>query len=339
MATTVINPSRQFRGLRPLDPRRDLPQVADLIEHAFSGELDSSGQAALRELRLMGRLGRVMGLVSALEGGWPGMFGGYVWVEDGHVVGNVTVQRADAHARRWQIANVAVAPEYRGRGIGRMLMEAALDHIRAHKGTWAVLQVRADNVVARRLYEQLGFEAITESSEMRRDRPPESPLPVSAPLPMETLSAAEWEEVYDLALASLPTLARWWQPPRRHRFQITADQRLGEWLKRLIGSERVWRLGIRIGERLATAVMVRAVRWQPLHRLEMWVHPDHWGKWELSLVAQALNLLIGSPAHEIAIHVNTEYTLLVEALRTVGFRAHRTLVTMRRRICQEVEVA
>ncbi len=339
MATAVINPSRRFRGLRPLDPRRDLPQVADLIERAFSGELDSSGQAALRELRLMGRLGHVMGMVSAIEGGWPGMFGGYVWIEDGRVVGNVTVQRADSHARRWQIANVAVAPEYRGRGIGRMLMEAALDHIRANEGTWAVLQVRADNVVARRLYEQLGFEAITESSEMRRERPPESPLPVPASLPMEVLSAAEWEEVYDLALASLSTLARWWQPPRRHRFQITADQRLWEWLKQLIGSERVWRLGIRIDDRLATAVLVRAVRWRPLHRLEMWVHPDHRGKWELPLVAQALNLLVGSPAHEIAIQVNTEYAMLVEALRAAGFRAHRTLVTMRRRMSQATEVA
>lgn len=333
MTTTVINPSRRFRGLRPLDPRQDLPQVADLIERVFSGELDPSGQAALRELRLMGRLGRVMGLVSAVEGSWPEMFGGYVWIEDGRVVGNVTVQRADSHARRWQIANVAVAPEYRGRGIGRMLMEAALDYIRAHEGTWAVLQVRADNAIARRLYEQLGFEAITESSEMRRERPPESPLPVLASPPMEVLSATEWEEVYDLALASLPALARWWQPPRRHRFQITADQRLGEWLKRLIGSERVWRLGMRIGDRLATAVLVRAVRWQPLHRLEMWVHPEHRGKWELSLVAQALNLLIGSPAHQIAIQVNTEYTLLIEALRAAGFRAHRTLVTMRRRVC------
>ncbi len=58
MATTVVTPSRPFRGLRPLDPRHDLPQVADLIERAFAGELDPSGQAALRELRLIGRLGR-----------------------------------------------------------------------------------------------------------------------------------------------------------------------------------------------------------------------------------------------------------------------------------------
>lgn len=90
MATTALTPSRPFRGLRPLDPRRDLPQVADLIERAFAGELDPSGQAALRELRLVGRLGGLMGWWS-LAGGWSRLFGGYVWIEDGRVVGNVTV--------------------------------------------------------------------------------------------------------------------------------------------------------------------------------------------------------------------------------------------------------
>jgi ribosomal protein S18 acetylase RimI-like enzyme len=320
-----------------LDPRRDLPQVADLIEQAFAGELDAGGQAALRELRWMGHMGGMASLLSLVGGNWPHQFGGYVWVEDGRVVGNVTVQRADDHARRWQIANVAVAPAYRGRGIARALMEAALDHIQAHDGTWAVLQVRADNVIACGLYERMGFEAISGSSEMRRPGPPWSPLPVSMPWLLEPLPAAAWREVYDLAVASLPTLAQWWQPLRPQRFQATVDQRLGEWLNRLSGQERVWRLGLREGGRMAVAVLVRGIRRQLAHRLEVWVHRAHWGKWEESLTAQALNLLIGYPTRDVVIQVNTEYTALMEALRASGFQDHRTLVTMRRRVAATMD--
>lgn len=211
-------------------------------------------------------------------------------------------------------------------------MEAALEHIRLRGGTWAILQVRADNAIARGLYERLGFEAITGSCEMRRPQPPETPLPVPEPLPLEPLPASAWHDVYDLAVLSLSPMAQWWQPPRPHRFRVTVDQRFGEWLNRVIGKERVWRLGLRERHRLKAAVIVRGVRWASTHRLEMWVHPACWGRWENSLVAQALNLLVGYPAREIVVQVHTEYVQLIETLRATGFREWRTLITMRRRI-------
>jgi ribosomal-protein-alanine N-acetyltransferase len=57
------------------------------------------------------------------------------------------------------IANVAVRPEARGRGIGRRLMMDVLT-TRALRCSYAVLDVRESNEVAIRLYRQLGFEQI-----------------------------------------------------------------------------------------------------------------------------------------------------------------------------------
>ncbi|HEY65620.1 MAG TPA: GNAT family N-acetyltransferase, partial [Caldilineae bacterium] len=235
----------------------------------------------------------------------------------------------------WQIANVAVAPAYRGRGIGRALMEAALDHIRLRGGTWAVLQVRADNEIARRLYERLGFEAITGTSELQRPEPPSELLPLPASPPLKSLSAGAWREIYELATIALPPLAQWWQPVRPHRFCVSPDQRLGEWLNRLIGMERVWRLGVYQQERLVAAMIVRGSRWHPPHQLEIWVHPERRGKWEDALVARALNLLVGYPGWEIETRVNTEHPQLIEALQEAGFIVRRTLITMRRRVIPE----
>lgn len=55
------------------------------------------------------------------------------------------------------IQTIALAPAYRGKGLGRALMNALLDKA-AQRGVRQVfLEVRADNPVARSLYESLGF--------------------------------------------------------------------------------------------------------------------------------------------------------------------------------------
>src|SRR5579863_5861597 len=57
------------------------------------------------------------------------------------------------------VANVAVAPSHRRRGIGRALLIAQIDRARADGRRALELDVALDNVHARKLYESLGFEA------------------------------------------------------------------------------------------------------------------------------------------------------------------------------------
>jgi ribosomal-protein-alanine N-acetyltransferase len=58
------------------------------------------------------------------------------------------------------INNVAVRPEYRGRGFGRRLIERAIEDGRRRGAIRALLEVRSGNAPARQLYEKLGFAAI-----------------------------------------------------------------------------------------------------------------------------------------------------------------------------------
>ena len=64
---------------------------------------------------------------------------------------------------RWRVSdevhllNVAVHPERRGSGIGRLLVEAVITEGREIGARVLFLEVRAGNVVARRLYRHLGF--------------------------------------------------------------------------------------------------------------------------------------------------------------------------------------
>ncbi len=61
---------------------------------------------------------------------------------------------------RARILSVAVHPDFRGRGIGRALVEAALDRLRRAGAGCVKLEVRPTNIPAVRLYEKLGFRRV-----------------------------------------------------------------------------------------------------------------------------------------------------------------------------------
>jgi ribosomal-protein-alanine N-acetyltransferase len=56
-----------------------------------------------------------------------------------------------------EIADIAVAPEARGRGIGGVLLDAAVAELRRVGVRTVYLEVRESNLAARRLYESRGF--------------------------------------------------------------------------------------------------------------------------------------------------------------------------------------
>ena len=58
------------------------------------------------------------------------------------------------------VNNVAAHQDYRRIGVGRRLMEAAIDEARHRGGAQVVLEVRASNEAAQLLYRDLGFSFI-----------------------------------------------------------------------------------------------------------------------------------------------------------------------------------
>lgn len=63
-------------------------------------------------------------------------------------------------ANEIHVNNVAVRPEYRRLGIGENLLRAVLAWGRAKESAQAVLEVRAENIPAQKLYQACGFEVI-----------------------------------------------------------------------------------------------------------------------------------------------------------------------------------
>ena len=63
-------------------------------------------------------------------------------------------------ADQGEVANIAVAPDQRGHGVGRALLDAALGEAAARGITAVYLEVRDSNQRARELYASRGFEEV-----------------------------------------------------------------------------------------------------------------------------------------------------------------------------------
>ena len=132
-------------GVRPVNLRSDLRPLADLIELVFADSMDNSGRAAVREMRLLSRIGVGLGLLARMNEMALGISMGFVYVKDGRLAGNVSLYPARYPAdlgETWILANVGVHPDYRRGGIADALMQASVDMVRQRGATRLVLQVR-----------------------------------------------------------------------------------------------------------------------------------------------------------------------------------------------------
>jgi len=77
--------------------------------------------------------------------------------QDGVIVGYVGSQSVLDSA---DMMNIAVAPTYRRKGIGRLLIIALIDYLLQKKIHFLLLEVRISNISAISLYKSMGFEQV-----------------------------------------------------------------------------------------------------------------------------------------------------------------------------------
>ena len=124
--------------LRPMQ-WQDIPELVDLERQLFA---DDAWSEQTWWAELAGRPRR--SYVVADEGG--------------AVAGYAGIDRAGDVA---DVMTVAVAPRHRGTGLGRELLDHLVEEARSSGAEHLMLEVRADNEAARRLYERSGFELLT----------------------------------------------------------------------------------------------------------------------------------------------------------------------------------
>jgi ribosomal protein S18 acetylase RimI-like enzyme len=85
-------------------------------------------------------------------------------IADEAVVGTLWMGRPfSGETGTWFIFDIEIAKDARGRGFGRAAMEAAEEWTRERGGTRVALNVFGPNLIARSLYDSLGYEVLATS--------------------------------------------------------------------------------------------------------------------------------------------------------------------------------
>lgn len=317
-------------GMRPFNPRTDLSPLADLIELVFADTMDSSGRAALREMRMLSHLGAGLNVLSRLNELTLGIHTGVVWIADQKLVGNVSIYPANWHTdlgNAWIIANVGVHPAYQRRGIARQLMRAGIEMIQQRGGTAAILQVDYDNDGARSLYRQLGFVEERAWSLWRRSggaRPIQSVGNIQVEMSHRRLS--EWRAEYALAQQVRPTALGgigWLRPLHPSLFRPHPLR----WLNDLFNLRSIERLVIRTpDERALAAALWVETGISSSSRLTLMVSPQHAGVYDDALLSTIVRRLGHDPLVIEHPHDETVTNTILERHR---FSRQRTVIHMR----------
>jgi len=306
--------------LRPVDTRKDLPEIADLIELCFASTMDADGREYIRQIRRMAFESR--GINLPIPGARPISvpIQGYVWLENNRIVGNLTLIPYFKNGRVvYMIANVAVHPEFRRHGIARQLTQQGMNHARDHGAAAVWLQVRDDNRGAESLYLSLGFLERARRTNWSFDPAGQSTLPLPHLVTIRQRTTNDWhmqrrwlQEVYPPEIA--------WNLP----FQIDRVQP-GLWrnLLRWMNGERMEHWSAWLGDRL-----LGAAAWEPGNVITdvIWLatNPLDEDLAAQSLLTHARRII---PRNR-PVTVNFPAGIADEGIQAAGFRANNTLIWM-----------
>lgn len=303
--------------VRQIDPWRDGRAVANLLETSFHDEATNDDG-----IRLIHAL-RNYGMLDALA---LGASTGFVWVEDGQLIANASVQRNYTRRDTWIVGNVATQPNYRNRGIGRAVVEACIRYAASRGARYVALQADVNNKPALHLYEKLGFQRLGEVTHYLRPARPASRGGERAP----GVRKAKWSDraaVWELARHHVPDQFTFAEPFDANVYRLGLRWSL---LNALNGNIEQW-LVMDAGSRgrLLGAVRTRATFEGSYHHLEVLPNTDATVEDAVRLIESGLRRLDEYASKPIyAAHARLA-DVPHAALQAVGFQATRTLVHMR----------
>lgn len=312
--------SRKSPPLRHLDLRRDLNGVADLIEICFLAQMDGDGLEYLRRIRETARNQSTFWFLYQLDNATIPL-NGLVWEEEGKLIGNLTlIPFFREGSLNYLIANVAVHPDYRRRGIARQLTEKALEYIYEQGAYSAWLQVREDNPPAIELYQSLAFQEKArrtswESSEHF------SPAPFNQNIHITSRSDQEWTFQSKWLRAIYPPDVTWNLPIEFKRIQPGFWQSLIRFFK---GQDlRNWSARFR-------DQLIGVATWEAGNFYNDFVWLAVPPEWDQAAIPALLNLMKKEVQFRRPLQVNYPAGRSDDVFLEMGFNKQNTLIWMQK---------
>jgi GNAT superfamily N-acetyltransferase len=332
--TTITLPMKasEHPNIRAVNVLRDLSTVADLIELCFSNTMDNDGQRYVNDMRRAGRDEGFLRWANHMAETTSLPLTGYVWEENKKIVGNASlIPFRDKGKRVHLIANVAVHPDHRRRGIARALTERTIQHAREKNTTAIWIHVRDDNPGALKLYSDLGFQEVARRTSWITN--PDSLHPVAdSDIQIVSRHPRFWPHQQDWLRRLYPEALAWY-----HSWNFnTLKPGFWNWLVSTFSDyeTRQW-AAVRGETLLATlTLMSHGARSESLYaatpgRVAVSAPRPASGEDEARALTQLLLRARRALSHHSKLYLDFPGGEMTEAIQAAGFKLRRTLIWMR----------
>ncbi len=307
MATTTL-PQKPAGKMRPLNIMRDLPKVAGLVELCFKKKLGSEGKSYLAQMR------------SASNSLNSVPLKGYVWENQKNIIGNISIiPFRKAKKNVILLANIAVHPDYRRKGIARALTQKGIKIAEKQKAKSIWLHVDSENIGAINLYKELGFRphSYRTTWHVGKELPPLKKNPY---IHISSRKAHFWEAQNSWLGESYPEVIRWYRTPNFDIFKPG----LMQWLHRLFVEYDIKQWAVQRDGELQALLM-----WKETHtrRAPIWLATAPQADSEsLTTLLLYARYQLASPKRVLNLNfLAGKYT---SAFEQAGFSPQRTLLWM-----------
>ncbi len=323
--STSMSMSMPSTHMRQIKLPHDLGPIADLIELSFARTLDADGRRFIQQMRRAAA--SVRGYRSFSR--FSPQIRGFVWEENDEIVGNLNlIPIVVAGRRSFLMANVAVHPDYRNKGIAHVLAEAGLQEAKDNSASEVWLQVDVDNLAAQQLYRDFEF-----SERTRRTLWHSSPETIEIDLPpsvtVQPSRRADWNLQKQWLNQRYPKDMRWNLPMDP---MMLKPGLVGNFLRSVSESRYGQFSAHRNGDWLG------AVAWQSSHNFADWLWlaapPEQVELAICALLPHAIRTLRAQRALAFSrpLALNFPAGEAVGAFEAVGFHQHQTLIWMRKKV-------
>ncbi|GAB4272307.1 MAG: hypothetical protein Kow0080_18580 [Candidatus Promineifilaceae bacterium] len=328
MAITASTGESTHNGPRPINMAKDVAQVLALLELVFGDNMDAVNrrmlQDSLGQSQAPGFLWRLNPMVAKLAQG-------FVWEDNGRIVGNATLLNTKQPGR-YIVVNVAVHPHYRRRGIARGLMEMLEARVRQQNGREILLQVVKDNLPAVYLYQMLGYKSLgsmaTWQSSVSQVRELLVDETTVLPSPIRELYPNEWQAAFQLDVTAVPQRLNWPEPLPEDVYKSGLWQRFNHFMNGR--SQETWVIANGQGQLVGLASIWS--EWGRMHQANVRVHPVWQGVLERPLLAKITRRLKYFPRRNIQIIHPDDDIVTTQLLERANFYPRRVLTHMRKQL-------
>ncbi|MBP7686329.1 MAG: GNAT family N-acetyltransferase [Thermoflexales bacterium] len=308
--------------LRPMK-LTELDKMLDLMEVAFADDAAREGRSLRADMAGIQRLLPVLRVLMKIKPSFADKFYTLAWEVDSRFVAGITLSQQGSDKQRWYIFNVATHPDFRGRGLARKLVTAALDHVRARGGKRVLLDVRADNVAAYNLYASVGFLHLETSTTLKGtlSHLPDCVWP--SDYTVRQLRDGEWQPAFDLAQRVASEATRTVCPITPDQFRDGPVARLMQRVMTRAQKRHAERwLVERAGQPIGLAASYAQLTGRNPHHIKVSLDPAA-GDIAPALLAQTINRVVNGTAHACLIDVPGDSSA-INFLKSIGCEAIET---------------